>query len=70
MARPLFARLDRQLELVRRELANATEANRRFLALKKRYPALYHEWSHNASLVDGMAVAVRGVRTVALMLEA
>jgi hypothetical protein len=64
MAHPLFARLDRQLELVRRELANATEANRRFLALKKRYPALYHEWSHNASLADGVSAIYTGVESV------
>jgi len=31
MAHPLFARLDRQFELIRNELGNVTEADRRLL---------------------------------------
>ena len=70
MAHPLFARLDRQLELVRRELANAKEADRRFRALRrlaesgKPEGALYHEWSHNASLADGISAIYTGVESV------
>ena len=70
MAHPLFARLDRQLELVRRELANAAEADRRFRALRrlagsgKPQGALYHEWSHNASLADGISAIYTGLESV------
>lgn len=70
MAHPLFARLDRQLELVRRELGNAAEADRRFHALRKRAARrradrdLYHEWSHNAALADGVAAIYSGLESV------
>lgn len=70
MAHPLFARLDRQLELVRRELANAAEADRRFNALRRRAARrkadrnLYHEWSHNASLADGVSAIYTGLESV------
>lgn len=64
MAHPLFARLDRQLALVRRELANAAEGNRRFQALKKRHRDLYHEWSHGASLADGVSAIYTGLESV------
>lgn len=64
MAHPLFARLDRQLELVRRELANVAEAERRFLALKRLHGKLYHEWSHNASLADGICAIYTGLESV------
>lgn len=70
MAHPLFARLERQLELVRRELANAAEADRRFAALRRRASkradgrGLYHEWSHNAALADGIAAIYTGVESV------
>lgn len=64
MAHPLFARLDRQLQLVRAELANVAEAERRFLALKKRHRDLYHEWSHGASLADGVAAIYTGLESI------
>ena len=70
MAHPLFARLDRQLEMVRRELADAAEADRRFRALHrlagagKPAGALYHEWSHNASLADGISAIYTGLESV------
>ena len=64
MAHPLFSRLDRQLELVQGELANAVEADRRFLVLKQRHLALYHEWSHNASLADGVSAIYTGLESV------
>lgn len=70
MAHPLFARLDRQLELVRRELGNVSEADRRFRALRKlaasagRGRGLYHEWSHCASLADGAAAIYTGLESV------
>ncbi len=70
MAHPLFARLERQLELVRRELANATEADRRFAALRRRAArrradrGLYHEWSHNAALADGIAAIYTGLESI------
>ena len=73
MAHPLFARLDRQLVLVRRELANAVEADARFRELrglaarKKPGGHLYHEWSHAASLADGIAAVYTGLEA---MLEA
>ena len=69
VAHPLFARLERQLELVRRELANAAEADRRFSALRRRAahrPTIrgpYHEWSHNAALADGIAAIYTGVES-------
>jgi len=70
MAHPLFARLDRQLELVRRELGNVSEADRRFRALRKltspqsKGGGLYHEWSHCASLADGVAAIYTGLESV------
>ncbi len=70
MAHPLFARLERQIELVRRELANATEADRRFTAQRRKASTragdrgLYHEWSHNASLADGIAAIYTGIESV------
>ena len=70
MAHPLFARLDRQLELVRRELDNVTESDRRFRALRglarsrKPESGLYHEWSHNASLADGVSAIYTGLESV------
>lgn len=70
MAHPLFARLDRQLELVRRELANATEADRRFAALRRQAArgaarrGRYHEWSHNAALADGIAAIYTGLESI------
>lgn len=69
MAHPLFARLDRQLELVRRELANAEEADRRFRALRRlegagKQSGLYHPWSHNASLADGACAIYTGLESV------
>lgn len=70
MAHPLFARLERQLELVRRELANAAEGDRRFRALRKMAAhekaggGLYHEWSHCASLADGVAAIYTGLESV------
>src|SRR5438128_5349915 len=70
MAHPLFARLDRQLELVRGELANALEADRRFHALRRRAARrkadrdLYHEWSHNAALADGVSAIYTGLESV------
>ena len=73
MAHPLFARLERQFGLVRTELANAVEADRRFAALRRRAArskanrGLYHEWSHNASLADGISALYTGIES---MLEA
>jgi len=70
VAHPLFARLDRQLELVRRELENVTESDRRFRALRRLANAakpgggLYHEWSHNASLADGVCAIYTGLESV------
>jgi hypothetical protein len=70
VAHPLFARLERQIDLVRRELANAAEAERRFAALRRkaarnpRDSELYHEWSHNASLADGIAAIYTGLESV------
>lgn len=70
MTHPLFARLDRQLELVRRELGNVSEADRRFRALRKltapgrKGGGLYHEWSHCASLADGVAAIYTGLESV------
>lgn len=70
MAHPLFARLDRQLELVKSELANAVEADRRFAALRQRATrrmadrSLYHEWSHNASLADGISALYTGIESI------
>jgi hypothetical protein len=70
VAHPLFARLDRQLVLVRRELANASEADRRFRALRRRAARkqaggeLYHEWSHATSLADGIAAVYTGLESV------
>lgn len=70
MAHPLFARLDRQLELVLREFDNVGQADGRFrrlkkLAREKKIPAdLYHEWSHNASLADGIAAIYTGLESI------
>jgi hypothetical protein len=70
VAHPLFARLDRQLELVRCELGNASEADRRFRALRKhdashgKRARLYHEWSHCASLADGVAAIYTGLESI------
>lgn len=70
MAHPLFARLERQLHLVRTELANAVEADRRFAALRRRSArraadrGLYHEWSHNASLADGVSALYTGIESI------
>jgi hypothetical protein len=70
VAHPLFARLDRQLALVRRELSNALEADRRFRALRRRAAQkepggeLYYEWSHAASLADGIASVYTGLESV------
>ena len=70
MAHPLFARLDRQLELVLREFDNVGQADGRFrrlkkLAQEKKIPAdLYHEWSHNASLADGIAAIYTGLESI------
>lgn len=64
MAHPLFARLDRQFELIRRELANAAEADRRFRALRAKGGALYHAWSHGASLADGAAAIYAGLESI------
>jgi hypothetical protein len=67
---PLFARLDRQLALVRRELSNVREADRRFRALRRRAARrepggeLYHEWSHAASLADGIASVYTGLESI------
>jgi hypothetical protein len=65
-----YARLDRQLELVRRELENALEADRRFRLLRSRASRrksdrdLYHPWSHNASLADGVSAIYTGLESV------
>jgi hypothetical protein len=70
MAHPLFARLDRQLELVKRELGNVLEADRRFRVLRERAARrkadrdLYHEWSHNASLADGISAVYTGIEAM------
>ncbi len=65
MAHPLFARLERQLVLVRAELANALEADRRFRALRAAGGGrLYHECSHGASLADGVAAICSGLESV------
>lgn len=70
MAHPLFARLERQLALVRREFANVVEADRRFTELRRRAArgragrGLYHEWSHAASLADGIAAIYTGLESV------
>ena len=70
MAHPLFARLDRQLELVRSELGNVEQSEARFrrlkaLARQRRIAAdLYHEWSHNASLADGIAAIYSGLESI------
>jgi hypothetical protein len=70
LAHPLFARLDRQLELVKRELANAVEADARFTELQRRAArrkadrGLYHEWSHNASLADGVSAIYTGIESI------
>jgi hypothetical protein len=70
MAHPLFARLDRQFVLIRNELVNVTEADRRFGVLRHRATrskadrTLYHEWSHNASLADGVSAIYTGLESV------
>lgn len=64
MAHPLFARLDRQLDIVRRELASAAEADRRFRALRAKGGGLYHEWSHGASLADRAAAIYTGIESI------
>jgi hypothetical protein len=70
VAHPLFARLDRQLALVRRELGNANDADRRFAELRRRDSrakaggGLYHEWSHNASLADGVSAIYTGIESI------
>ena len=70
MAHPLFARIDRQLELVVRELDNVNEADRRFRRLKalaasrKVDASLYHPWSHSASLADGIAAIYSGLESI------
>lgn len=70
MAHPLFARLDRRLELVVRELDNVNEADRRFRRLKalaagrKVDASLYHPWSHSASLADGSAAIYSGLESI------
>jgi len=70
MAHPLFARLDRQFVLIRNELGNVTEADRRFGVLRRRATrskadrTLYHEWSHNASLADGVSAIYAGLESV------
>lgn len=70
MAHALFARLERQLALVGRELDNALEADRRFAELRRRAArrradrGLYHEWSHNASLADGVAAIYTGLESL------
>jgi len=70
VAHPLFARLDRQFELVKGELANAVEADRRFGTLRRRAARrkadrdLYHEWSHNASLADGISALYTGIESI------
>jgi len=70
VAHPLFARLDRQFELVREEFANLVEADRRFRELRRRAARskadrdLYHEWSHNASLADGISAIYTGIESM------
>ena len=64
MAHPLFARLDRQLELVKKELANAEQAEARFQRLKKLGQNYYHEWSHSASLADGIQAIYTGLESI------
>ncbi len=64
MAHPLFARLERQLALVKRELENVEEAARRFSSMKRLRGNLYHEWSHRASLADGVAAIYTGLESV------
>jgi len=70
MAHPLFARLDRRLELVKREFGNVLEAERRFRELRRRAlrrktdRGLYHEWSHNASLADGLSAVYTGIESM------
>ena len=70
MAHPLFARLDRQFELIKQEFANVVEADRRFRELRRRAARskaahdLYHEWSHNASLADGISAIYTGIESM------
>ena len=70
MAHPLFARLERQFELVKQELGHVVEADRRFRELRRRAARsgadrdLYHEWSHNASLADGISAVYTGIESM------
>ena len=70
MAHPLFARLERQFELVKQEFGHVLEADRHFRELRRRAlrtkadRGLYHEWSHNASLADGISAIYTGIESM------
>lgn len=64
MAHPLFARLDQQLVLVKQELAQAEASEALFRRLKKRGGSLYHEWSHNAAVADGVHAIYTGIESI------
>ncbi len=64
MAHPLFARLDQQLVLVKQELAQVETSEALFRRLKKQKGTLYHEWSHNAAIADGVHAIYTGIESI------
>lgn len=66
MTHPLFARLDRQLLLVKREFANVEAAEARELKLKKMSSKLYNKWAHNASISEGIRAIYGGLESILL----
>jgi len=51
---PLFARLDEQLRLAEAELENLRTSDAKSQKLKSANPELYDEWTHCASLAEGI----------------
>lgn len=64
MTHPLFARLDQQLVLVRQEFAHLQTAEAIFRRLRKEGGDLYHEWSHNAAIADGVHAIYTGIESI------
>ncbi len=64
MAHPLFARLDQQLVLVKQEFDHLRTSEAIFRRLRKEGGDLYHEWSHNAAIADGVHAIYTGVEAI------
>lgn len=63
---PLFARLDRQLALAKKEFSNVEAAEARDLRLKKMRSGLYNKWAHNASIAEGIRAIYGGLESILL----